>query len=501
MTSTPDHAVTPRHTEHHPLAGALLRKLFLAYLAFALILAVVLGSLESRRIRREVLGTLHNLTQTFTPAAESALWEYQFPLLETLANGIGANPVVVAVEIRDANGLLRASWQAGGDARPSPGLQVHRDLRRLNRDGSARSLGTLLISSNETVIQGQLKGTFIKVGSAGLILLLVMMFLLWSLTRVLIVDRLERMAEYARTLDTEAEEQPPVPDLGGARDEVTDLARTLNSLRLRLLGRIQELQEAKGHISEMNQDLLRAVARAESANQAKTLLLQRMSHEFLTPLNHVQLHVELIRGTLETSDPEVLGDLQSIHQAVRDLADQIVDILEWVELETSTAPALAVPLDPGILTRTLKARAGLWAAARRNTLQIDLEGLPAGLETNAEALVQALSKLLHNACRFTEAGQVSLSVSKVGTEAVFEVRDTGKGISAKDLDRVFEVFSQGDEGLTRAYGGMGLGLAIGQHLVRKMGGRLSVESQLGVGSVFRLHLPWIGAAPLDPARR
>lgn len=265
------------------------------------------------------------------------------------------------------------------------------------------------------------------------------------------------------------------------------LKRAVNRRTADLQEELVRRRAAEAAISDLNASLYRAVAHAEMANQAKSHFLRMISHEFLTPLNQVQLHAELLEGALR--EPEARVDLENIRSAARTLADQVVDILELVDLESSSRPLNSKPISGKDLEEALRMRALPWAAANHNALILSLAHLPSAFEGDPEALAQALLKLLHNACRFTHGGIVSLTLHMGPGELSFEIKDTGKGIAPAELDRVFEMFSQGEEGLTRAFGGMGLGLAICQHLVRKMGGRLSVESRLGEGSTFRVHLP------------
>jgi|GEM_PF-2216890 len=271
------------------------------------------------------------------------------------------------------------------------------------------------------------------------------------------------------------------------------LRKAVNRRTAELRAELVRREAAEKAISDMNVSLGQAMARTEAANQAKSHFLRMVSHEFLTPLNHILLQAELLESALKTPEPEALNDLHGIRESARQLADQVVDILDLVDLESSPIQPRRIPLDGESLAAALRARALPWATANQNALAIDLRDLPPTLEGDSDRLIQALSKLLHNACRFTEGGRVTLGLTLGPGEVVFEVRDTGKGITPRELGRVFEVFSQGEEGLTRAFGGMGLGLAICQHLARKMGGRLSAESRLGEGSVFRLHLPAPGA--------
>jgi len=116
-------------------------------------------------------------------------------------------------------------------------------------------------------------------------------------------------------------------------------------------------------------------------------------------------------------------------------------------------------------------------------------GVPAYLFTDKQRLRQILYNLLSNAVKFTDHGQVELRIDTAGPRVMFSVRDTGIGISRDNLSSIFSAFQQADGTTSRRYGGTGLGLAICREVATQLGGEVTVESELGVGSTFRLHLP------------
>ena len=233
-----------------------------------------------------------------------------------------------------------------------------------------------------------------------------------------------------------------------------------------------------------------ARADADVANQMKTKFLATMSHEFRTPLNAIAGYAELldlgIHGPL-TSDQR--RDLSRIQHNVRHLLGLVGNVLSLLKLESGRLDyrITDVGLD-GVLEFLVEATAPQ-VAARNLRYEQRCEGALT-VRADAEKLRQILLNLLSNAIKFTdEGGAVTVSCSASDDRVRIEVRDTGRGIPADQLDRVFDPFVRVDQTLNRPTEGTGLGLAISRELARAMHGELTATSELGVGSTFTLVLP------------
>ncbi len=260
---------------------------------------------------------------------------------------------------------------------------------------------------------------------------------------------------------------------------------------------------AIGLLGWMNLRVRRAKQAADRANAAKSEFLANMSHEIRTPLNGVVGLSQLLASGCQRLDPEERRMVDDISACADALLGVVNDVLDFSKIEAGKLTLENGVLELPELLRSAAIPATLAATAKGLDLELAFApAMPRYVEGDGARIRQVLLNFLSNAVKFTAAGSVRLQVESVGGNMIwFCVEDSGIGIDAGTLARLFRPFTQADSSTSRRYGGTGLGLTISKRLVELMGGRINVESTPGVGSRFSfwLPLPEVAAAPVIAA--
>lgn len=247
------------------------------------------------------------------------------------------------------------------------------------------------------------------------------------------------------------------------------------------------------HRKRSEQDLRQARDRADSAARGKSDFLAMMSHEIRSPMNGVIGIIDLLGVTALNPEQRQMVDLT--RESAASLLCILNDILDFSKIEAGAFTIAPESTDLKRLVSSVRESMALSASAKG--LSVDLEfgpGLPDHIRTDPVRLRQILVNLLSNAIKFTTTGSVRITVARATSEAGAEllrfwVIDTGIGMPADVVARLFAPFMQADVSTTRTFGGTGLGLSISHRLARLLSGDLRVTSEAGVGSVFTLDLP------------
>jgi len=282
------------------------------------------------------------------------------------------------------------------------------------------------------------------------------------------------------------------------RERTADLERANEYLQIEIAERkkaqeeslrhVAQLEAAAAQIREQSLALQAEKERADAANLAKSEFLANMSHEIRTPMTAILGYADVLRQRL--TEPEDHEAIDTIRRNGDYLLTIINDILDLSKIESGRLDVECIPCSPRQLALDVIATVRERAEQKNLSLQLEFDGpIPKQVDSDPFRLRQVLINLVGNAIKFTSTGGVRLVVRFLPpAELQFETIDTGIGMMADQVERIFQPFTQADASMTRRYGGTGLGLAISKRLVDRLGGRLSVESELGKGSTFRLAL-------------
>jgi HAMP domain-containing protein/signal transduction histidine kinase/DNA-binding response OmpR family regulator len=308
------------------------------------------------------------------------------------------------------------------------------------------------------------------------------------------IEATMRTDELLRQSQTLAEElQTQQEELQHTNEELEKKARQLTAQK-------SEVERKNREVSLARQELEEKAEQLALTSRYKSEFLANMSHELRTPLNSLLiLSRQLADNRNRNLDAKQIEYARTIHQAGGDLLELINEILDLAKIESRTMALEIGEVEIDKLCSYVERSFGPMAKQKGLELNVSIEAdFPVTIVTDEMRLKQVVRNLLGNAIKFTDTGSVTLRmfvsehehVSPLGGRMVgFEVIDTGIGIAAHQHRIIFEAFQQADGSTARKYGGTGLGLSISRELTSLLGGTLTVESEVGVGSTFKLLLP------------
>ncbi|MEL7140208.1 MAG: ATP-binding protein, partial [Pseudomonadota bacterium] len=358
--------------------------------------------------------------------------------------------------------------------------------------------GTVRMGASYERAVGEFRRSMIFAAATALLAAIVLCVATWLIFSAMISDRLRRLQ---RAMSRWRAGEPERVQARGGNDEIAQLWRTFDELQEARLSHEQSLEEIRGdlerRVDERTLELSVARDAAERASRAKADFLAAVSHEIRTPLNAILG----IAGALDgsgggASSAEHRRKLSLIEESGKSLRALLDDVLDLSKAEAGYMRIVPTPEDLAMLLDSICAFWREEAESKGLKLSLDIGSpRPPKLMVDALRMRQAVGNLISNAVKFTDQGEVRVDVRArpIYPDAddgpwrlTVRVSDTGIGMSAQTLRRLFQAFEQGDNSITRRFGGTGLGLALTRHLVGLMDGEITVESTLGAGSSFTM---------------
>ncbi len=276
-------------------------------------------------------------------------------------------------------------------------------------------------------------------------------------------------------------------------DELGLLSDSFNAMLAQIACRDAELDEHRQHLEDLvlrrTKELEKKTHEAQAASKAKSQFLANMSHEIRTPMNAILGYTEQLRRERHKFGPAEREYVDTVYTSGQHLLRLINDVLDLSKIESGRMDVTLEECSPHQIITQVIALMRVPAIDKGLTLDHQWIGpIPATMRTDAEKLRQVLINIIGNSIKFTEQGgiRVLTRLNRASGLLEIEVVDTGIGIPRDQLEQVFRPFTQADYSMTRRYSGTGLGLTISRRIAELLGGTLTVESEIGSGSIFKL---------------
>ena len=258
-----------------------------------------------------------------------------------------------------------------------------------------------------------------------------------------------------------------------------------------------EIEASRIQLKQLLDERTEQVEVANQATEMKSGFLANMSHELRTPLNVIMGITELLKEDAEDEgQTDMIEPLERVHRSSTHLLQLINDILDLSKIEAGKIELHVETIKLDSLLDDIRASAAILVQKNENTFEMDVDDGLGIVNTDLVRLKQILTNLVGNACKFTTSGQIKLHVYSPpanegqSSRLIFDVSDTGIGMTEEQMDGLFEEFKQADSSTTKKFGGTGLGLAISRSLAQLLGGDITVKSVYGKGSTFQLTIPY-----------
>ena len=455
--------------------------------------------IDQQRLQTSLISTYATLADTLGHNCAGALVYHDSEAAQQVLSALKKDSEVERAGVFDNSGKWVAQFRRDAQPFPDPATIMENDVG-FGRDGNLHMLRSIAVDDRQVgqiylqVRQRRLEHqrreqqfvmSLVLIGSV-----IVSTILAWRLQSLISRPVLQLLTAVKRV---SASGDFSIRVKHDSDDELGLLSDNFNAMLAQIACRDAELDEHRQHLEDLvlkrTKELEKKTHEALAASKAKSQFLANMSHEIRTPMNAILGYTEQLRRERHKFGPEEREFVDTVYSSGQHLLRLINDVLDLSKIESGRMDVKPEECSPHqIITQVVSL---MHAPAEEKGLSLEhqwIGPIPATIHTDAEKLRQVLINIIGNAIKFTEQGgiRVLTRLNRSAGLLEIEVVDTGIGIPRDQLERIFRPFTQADYSMTRRYSGTGLGLTISRRIAELLGGSLTVESEIGGGSVFKL---------------
>jgi signal transduction histidine kinase/ActR/RegA family two-component response regulator len=463
-----------------PLATALVHRIFVVYLALAVILTLIQINIEYRNTYSAILNEIDASAHAFEPSVSDAVWNFQKPFLDSIVQGMVNGGTITGVDIDDVYKRLKVTLFKENNRFDAFNISKSIPLFHTYSDDTRVSIGSMTVYSNHAIVIERVKFGILLILIASVIKTAGLWFIIIFFVNRLLAKPLGQFTEQIKSFDLAQATRAPSIDLGSAPSkELVDLRETFCELAEKTIA---------------NKQLIVQKEAAEEANLAKSRFLAAASHDLRQPMHAMNLY---LASLTELDAPRPIqawtDNLKKCAKAMNDMLDTLLDISSIdagaMRPHFSTFPIMSV-LD--------RMQVEFDPLARAKGLTLCIVRCSALVYTDEEIVERMLRNLISNAVRYTQRGKILIGCRRRGTHLRVMVYDTGIGIDPGKQQAIFEEYYQIDNQERNRAKGLGLGLAIVQRFSKLLGTSIIVNSKSGIGSQFAFDLPCVDLETIQP---